>query len=167
MRWTRGEDTVSRLIEDRRLQRVTGAEADGTPWLERAKRTATTAEKIVDADPDSAYILAYDAARQACTALLAHQGLRPRLTAATTSSRRPCARSSGTCPAPSALSVAAATSSNTSPSPVTAPTPQKPALPSPAPLSSSTPSNASCPTSACSDPALQIVGSLRYRLAAF
>jgi HEPN domain-containing protein len=31
----------------------------------------------IERDPDSAFVLAYDAARQALTALLAHQGLRP------------------------------------------------------------------------------------------
>ncbi|WP_368668677.1 HEPN domain-containing protein [Nocardioides massiliensis] len=39
--------------------------------------TLTTARSAVDSDPDSALVLAYDAARQALTALLAHQGLRP------------------------------------------------------------------------------------------
>lgn len=46
-------------------------------WLVRARRTVTAARAVADLDPDSAYVLAYDAARQACTALLAHQGLRP------------------------------------------------------------------------------------------
>jgi hypothetical protein len=36
-----------------------------------------TASDIVDDDPDNGYILAYDAARYAGTALLAQQGLRP------------------------------------------------------------------------------------------
>jgi HEPN domain-containing protein len=36
--------------------------------------TATTA---IQRDPDSAFVLAYDAARQALTAVLARQGLRP------------------------------------------------------------------------------------------
>jgi len=36
-----------------------------------------TARLAAGQDPDSAFVLAYDAARQALTALLAHQGLRP------------------------------------------------------------------------------------------
>jgi len=76
MRWTRGEATVRQLIAQRRLQRVVGADADGAAWVERARRTAMTARTVADLDPDSAYVLAYDAARQACAALLAHQGLR-------------------------------------------------------------------------------------------
>lgn len=43
----------------------------------RASRTLTTAETIASDDPDSAFVLAYDSARYAGTALLAHQGLRP------------------------------------------------------------------------------------------
>lgn len=39
-----------------------------------------TAEGIASADPNSAYTLAYDAARFACVALLAQQGLRPTTT---------------------------------------------------------------------------------------
>jgi hypothetical protein len=47
------------LLNTGDLQKVQGAEADG------------------QIDPDSSYSLAYDAARFACTALLAQQGLRP------------------------------------------------------------------------------------------
>jgi hypothetical protein len=77
MRWAPGEAVIERLIDDRRLQRVSGAQADGAALLARAHRTAETAQAIATDDPDSAYVLAYDATRQACTALLAHQGLRP------------------------------------------------------------------------------------------
>ncbi len=42
----------------------------------KAHRTLSTAETAADNDPDSAFTLAYDAARFACTALLAQQGLR-------------------------------------------------------------------------------------------
>ena len=77
MRWAPGEAVIERLIDDRRLQRVSGAQADGAALLARARRTAETAQAIATDDPDSAYVLAYDATRQACTALLAHQGLRP------------------------------------------------------------------------------------------
>jgi hypothetical protein len=40
-------------------------------------RTLASAKALLDIDPDSTYTLAYDAARFACTALLAQQGLRP------------------------------------------------------------------------------------------
>lgn len=45
--------------------------------MTRAERTAKTAGSIASSDPESAYVLAYDAMRYACTALLAQQGLRP------------------------------------------------------------------------------------------
>ncbi len=76
-RWPRGEADIERLMGLGHLQAVTGAAADGTPLLAKAQRTLTTAESIAASDPDSAFVLAYDAARYAATALLARQGLRP------------------------------------------------------------------------------------------
>lgn len=74
-RWQRGEAEIEQLVAARELQQV--AAADGHEWLTRARRTLETASGIADADPESAFVLAYDAARHACTGLLAHQGLRP------------------------------------------------------------------------------------------
>jgi HEPN domain-containing protein len=45
--------------------------------LASAKRHVESARLTADGDPEAAYSLAYDAARKAATALLAHQGLRP------------------------------------------------------------------------------------------
>lgn len=56
---------------------MTGGQADGAALLDKARRVADSAAALVESDPDSAYVLAYDAARHAGTALLAHQGLRP------------------------------------------------------------------------------------------
>ena len=67
---------MDRLIARGELERATGAAADGTPLLEQARKTAATASGLVSTDPYSAYVLAYDAARFACVALLAQQGLR-------------------------------------------------------------------------------------------
>src|SRR5487761_241833 len=75
-RWQRGVATIERLLAGGELQAVTGAAADGGPWLSKARRTMTTATSAADSDPDSAFSLAYDAARFACTALLTQQGLR-------------------------------------------------------------------------------------------
>jgi HEPN domain-containing protein len=77
IRWQRGEADIERLLGAGSLQRVHGAEARGGPWLERAARTVAAADAVIDTDPASACTLAYDAARFACTALLAQQGLRP------------------------------------------------------------------------------------------
>ena len=75
--WTPGSAVIERLIQERRLESVKGAHADGSLWLERARKTLAAARAIEQASPDSAFVPAYDAARQACTALLAQQGLRP------------------------------------------------------------------------------------------
>ena len=75
-KWARGAAEVEQLIARGELERVTGAAADGTPLLEPARKTAATAAGLTTSDAYSAYVLAYDAARFACIALLAQQGLR-------------------------------------------------------------------------------------------
>jgi hypothetical protein len=77
MRWSTGEAAVERLLDQGHVERVHGAQADGASWLERARRGLDAARIVAEAAPDSSIVLAYDAARQACVALLAQQGLRP------------------------------------------------------------------------------------------
>lgn len=77
MRWGTGEATVERLVQAGHIERVQGAQADGNSWLERARRSLDAARLLAESAPDSSVVLAYDAARQACVALLAQQGLRP------------------------------------------------------------------------------------------
>ena len=76
-RWPRGEAQIEQLIANKQLQRVIGGQANGAHLLQKASRTLETAGEIAGRDPDSAYVLAYDAARYSGTAILAHQGLRP------------------------------------------------------------------------------------------
>ena len=76
-RWPRGEAEIEQLIAAKQLQRVVGGQANGEHLMEKAARTVATAGEIARDDPDSAYLLAYDAARYSATALLAQQGLRP------------------------------------------------------------------------------------------
>lgn len=76
-RWKLGEAEIERLLAAGELQRLTGEAANGERLLEKAATTLETARTAILRDPDSAFVLAYDAARQALTALLAHQGLRP------------------------------------------------------------------------------------------
>jgi hypothetical protein len=45
-------------------------------WLTDARRKYDTARAVGDADPETAYVTAYDAARFALVGVLAHQGLR-------------------------------------------------------------------------------------------
>jgi hypothetical protein len=75
-RWARGETEIEELIAAGHLERVSGAQADGTSLLNQARKTVATAAKLVPDDAYSAYVLSYDAARFACVALLAQQGLR-------------------------------------------------------------------------------------------
>jgi HEPN domain-containing protein len=75
--WKRGEADVEALIAAGELQKLTGEAAHGERLLKKAVVTLGTARLAIERDPDSAFVLAYDAARQALTALLAHQGLRP------------------------------------------------------------------------------------------
>jgi hypothetical protein len=75
--WAPGAERVQQMIALGELQKVQGGEANGQPLLDKAARTLASANTLRDVDPDSGYTLAYDAARFACTALLAQQGLRP------------------------------------------------------------------------------------------
>jgi hypothetical protein len=77
MRWNAGEATVERLLAAGHIERVQGAQADGASWLDRARRGLEAARVLAGSAPDSSVVLAYDAARQGCVALLAQQGLRP------------------------------------------------------------------------------------------
>jgi HEPN domain-containing protein len=77
MRWSTGEATVDRLLAAGHIERVHGAQPDGASWLDRARRGLEAAQVLAETAPDSSVVLAYDAARQACVALLAQQGLRP------------------------------------------------------------------------------------------
>lgn len=77
MRWSTGEAVIERLLTAGHIEKVQGAQADGESWLERARRGLDAARVLAQSAPDSSVVLAYDAARQACVALLAQQGLRP------------------------------------------------------------------------------------------
>jgi uncharacterized protein (UPF0332 family) len=79
-RWRPGEADVEQQLAAGEFQIVTGSAADGEPGLARARQTLASAEVLFARDPTNAFVLAYDAVRQACSALLAHQGLRPTAT---------------------------------------------------------------------------------------
>jgi len=76
-RWATGAERIQQLLDLGDLQKVQGGEANGQPLLEKATRTLASSLALQAADAESSYTLAYDAARFACTALLAQQGLRP------------------------------------------------------------------------------------------
>lgn len=76
-RWTKGEDEVDRLLTAGELQKVLADNDTAVRLLASARRHVESATTTADTDPEGALSLAYDAARKAATALLAHQGLRP------------------------------------------------------------------------------------------
>lgn len=57
-RWQRGVPEVLAMIEQGELQQLMGAAANGEQLLAKAVTTAQTAQSIVEADPDSAFVLA-------------------------------------------------------------------------------------------------------------
>lgn len=76
-RWAKGAERVTALIDARHLQQVVGDPDTVNALLSSARRHVASARRTMDADPEAAYSLAYDAARKTATALLNHQGLRP------------------------------------------------------------------------------------------
>jgi hypothetical protein len=76
-RWNKGSEVIERLLDARQLEHVP-ADADTVAALiATARRHITSATATAADDPEGALSLAYDAARETATALLAHQGLRP------------------------------------------------------------------------------------------
>jgi hypothetical protein len=63
--WQSGRREVIAALRAGELQRVTGGQAAGDGWMTQARRKYETARLISDADPESAYVTAYDAARTA------------------------------------------------------------------------------------------------------
>ena len=76
-RWGKGEAVIEGALRAGDLQKVEGSAAAGGARLEAARVRLRSAERVLDEDPAGALTLAYDAARLACTGLLAQQGLRP------------------------------------------------------------------------------------------
>lgn len=78
MRWGKGEDTIDLLLRRGELETITGAAASGASLLASAHGLIESAAREVRVNPEASYVLSYDAARKACTGLLAQQGLRAR-----------------------------------------------------------------------------------------
>jgi len=94
MKWTRGQETVDRLLAEACLELVTGAATDGTTWLVSAAALFESARRESGRNAEAAYVLAYDAARKESTALVAQQGLRLKSAGTTSRSSRSYAPSS-------------------------------------------------------------------------
>ncbi|OBK40314.1 hypothetical protein A5658_22025 [Mycobacterium sp. 1245111.1] len=74
MSWQQGRETITLLIRQGHLERISGAAANGQYLLDQAHQRAATAAAIAESDP----VTAYDGVRQAATSLLVQQGLRPK-----------------------------------------------------------------------------------------
>lgn len=77
MTWTKGRDRINELVGTGQLQRIPASPAQALALVDEARRHLTSAERICVEDPQGAYVLAYDAARKAMTAVFEAQGLRP------------------------------------------------------------------------------------------
>lgn len=161
-RWKRGEAVVEGLVAAGDLQKLTGDAANGDRLLEKAATTLETARSAIERDPDSAFVLAYDASRQALTALLAHQGLRPTTKGGHYAVEQPSAPSSDPASASSAPCAGDATSSSTPSVRVTLPRTRRHPRPSRMPPRSSTPLRGYSISSGCSDSALSGLGGARH-----
>ncbi|MCL2466779.1 MAG: HEPN domain-containing protein [Micrococcales bacterium] len=76
--WTTGALVVRRLVDERRLDQVVPDTELAARQLHHARQHLDAAREHADRFPMPALTSAYDAARLALTALLEHQGLRPR-----------------------------------------------------------------------------------------
>ena len=76
MKWARGRETIDQLLADGKLEFITGAAADGSTWLSSASALLESALRECSSNPEAAYLLAYDAALKAATALVVQQGMR-------------------------------------------------------------------------------------------
>jgi uncharacterized protein (UPF0332 family) len=79
MSWQQGHEAVVLLINRGHLEQISGEAANGDYLIGQARQRIATANSILEIDRVSAYNLAYDGVRQAATALLIQQGLRPRM----------------------------------------------------------------------------------------
>ena len=75
-RWQRGQNDVTQLITDGKVQRLRGLERSVETLLARAEQLVSSARNLVGFDPVTSYVVAYDGARHAGAAILAIQGLR-------------------------------------------------------------------------------------------
>lgn len=75
-RWNQGRTTIDALLSGGQLERVPASQQAAEAELIRSRTHVGSARKLMTADPEGAYSLAYDAARRALAAVLQNQGLR-------------------------------------------------------------------------------------------
>jgi hypothetical protein len=77
MRWNQGRATIERMLKTGELQRVTASRDFADRLIADAITKLASAARLSPDDPGTAYDALYGAARQALTAVLENQGLRP------------------------------------------------------------------------------------------
>ncbi|CAN5752017.1 hypothetical protein BH23ACT10_BH23ACT10_13370 [soil metagenome] len=76
MTWQTGSDEIEGMVSQGELEHVGPSDELAERFFEEAARHLASAQAVRVTDPTGSYQLAYDAARKACAALLAVQGLR-------------------------------------------------------------------------------------------
>lgn len=76
MTWDKGSGSISKLIHDGELERVTASLDQAEAMLAEARLHLESAAAIAQSDPLGAYVLTYDAGRKAIASVLEAQGLR-------------------------------------------------------------------------------------------
>lgn len=74
--WQPGRAEIDDLIARGHLRRLQGASHGVKGLMDRARQQLASAHKLLNTDPGTAYVVAYDAAKHAGMALLAEQDLR-------------------------------------------------------------------------------------------
>ncbi|MDR1426597.1 MAG: hypothetical protein LBJ08_02405 [Bifidobacteriaceae bacterium] len=74
--WRRGEAQIEALIAQNAVAREPRASGETDALMDRSRKILASARTLIDTDPVTAYVIAYDAARHAGMALLARQNLR-------------------------------------------------------------------------------------------
>jgi HEPN domain-containing protein len=80
VRWNQGRETLEQMLAERHLQRVTPSREHADRLLTQARHHLDSSKGLARSDPEGAYVMAYDAARKALTAILENEGLRPTTT---------------------------------------------------------------------------------------
>lgn len=77
-RWEQGRAEIDQLIAQGRLERVSPNREHAEGLIDQARKAVHSATVLATTDDTiTAFIVAYDAARKALTAILVNQGLRP------------------------------------------------------------------------------------------
>ncbi|MDD2817429.1 MAG: hypothetical protein PHN51_01375 [Candidatus Nanopelagicales bacterium] len=74
--WNQGRELILAMLADNRLSQITPNRDQAEVLLTQARQHLSSATTLALSDPEGSYVLAYDAARKALTAVLEVQGLR-------------------------------------------------------------------------------------------